>query len=529
MKTAHRLGIPVLALGRGLAEAGFVLTVKAGLTGHDSPLLLAAIPVLVLLRFVFQDRGAVLEAAALRDGVATWRRRVLDTLRHRAVPAWRPGTRRALARTLEEDIPVAAEGALARRRLLGAILEGAVLLPLLFVFAWEAALVGVGAAAILWPVLRRRNRRMKDHERAGAAGRERARHAREDFSHALEVLPGTGLSEALDRLDRALDDAHAPTWRWRRAQARYPALLETSLFFVLCVILFTGALTLSGLESVLLFAMLLLLTYRPLREAARQYPVAAAGARAVQDLRALVAEWNTHAPRTAPAPHPHPQRCGVRDLTFGYEPHTPVLRRVTLEFATDAVTGLTGPNGAGKTTLLRLLAGAETPQSGTVLWPAAAHAPRAGGTAPRGIAIMSQRAWPGHDWPAWADAFRAGDPAGWRRLDTLLGVERLREKSFHPESLSGGERQRMALARTLTSDAAYLLLDEPTTSMPADQRERVLRGALAFWKTRLPEPRGALVVSHEPFLETVCDALVTLGPQHGAAPSRPLNPPDVLP
>jgi len=87
----------------------------------------------------------------------------------------------------------------------------------------------------------------------------------------------------------------------------------------------------------------------------------------------------------------------------------------------------------------------------------------------------------------------------------------------------------MALARTLTSDAAYLLLDEPTTSMPADQRERVLRGALAFWKTRLPEPRGALVVSHEPFLETVCDALVTLGPQHGAAPSRPLNPPDVLP
>src|SRR5690606_35048065 len=69
MKTSHRLGIPAFALGRGLSEAGFVLTVKAGLTGHDSPLLLAAIPLLVLLRFVFQDRGAILEAAALRDGV----------------------------------------------------------------------------------------------------------------------------------------------------------------------------------------------------------------------------------------------------------------------------------------------------------------------------------------------------------------------------------------------------------------------------------------------------------------------------
>ncbi|HLU70035.1 MAG TPA: ABC transporter ATP-binding protein/permease [Fibrobacteria bacterium] len=512
MKTSHRLGIPAFALGRGLSEAGFVLTVKAGLTGHDSPLLLAAIPLLVLLRFVFQDRGAILEAAALRDGVASWRRRVLDALRHRAVPAWRPGTRRTLGHALEEDIPVAAEGALARRRLLGAILEGAVLLPLLFLIAWKAALVGIAAATLLWPVLRRRNRRMKAHERAGAAGRESARQAREDFSHALEALPGAGFTEAVARLDRTLDEAHAPTWRWRRAQARYPALLETALFFVLCVILFTGALTLPGLESVLLFAMLLLLTYRPLREAARQYPVAAAGRRAAQDIDALVAAWNTLPPRTVPAAHPHPNTFGVRNLTFGYEPDAPILRDVTLAFAADAITGLTGPNGAGKTTLLRILVGAETPQAGAVLWPAAAHE-----AATRGLAIMPQRAWPGHDWPAWAAAYQAENPDAWRALDALLGVQRLREKSFHPESLSGGERQRMALARTLTSDAACLLLDEPTTSLPADEREHVLRGAIAFWKAAAPEPRGALIVSHEPFLENLCDTVIRMTPNGGAA------------
>ncbi len=529
MKTAQRFGIPALALGRGLAEAGFVLAVKAGLTGNDSPLLLAAIPVLVLLRFVFQDRGAVLEAAALRDGVATRRRRVLDALRHRAVPAWRPGTRRALGQALEEDIPLAAEGALARRRFLGSLLEGAVLLPLLFLLAWEAALVGVVAAAVLWPVLRRRNRRMKEHERAGSAGRDNARQAREDFSHALEALPGSGFREALQRLDRTLDEAHAPTWQWRRAQARYPALLETALFFVLCVILFTGALTLSGLESVLLFAMLLLLTYRPLREAARQYPVVAAGKRAAHDLDELVAQWTILPERTLPAAHPQPDRLGVRNLTFAYEAGAPILRDVTLEFATDAVTGLTGPNGAGKTTLLRLLGGAETPQAGAVLWPAAALVPRVipnpaearddlprDPLSPRGIAIMPQRAWPGHDWAAWAAAFRVEDPEGWQRLDELLGVERLREKSFHPESLSGGERQRMAMARTLTSDAAYLLLDEPTTSLPADERERVLRGALDFWKARHSAPRGVLVVSHEPFLASLCDTIVRMNPNdHG--------------
>lgn len=525
MKTAHRLGIPVLALGRGLAEAGFVLTVKAGLTGNDSPLLLAAIPLLVLLRFVFQDRGAVLEAAALRDGVATRRRHVLDALRHRAVPAWRPGTRRALGQALEEDIPLAAEGALARRRFLGALLEGAVLVPLLFLLAWEAALVGVVAAAALWPVLRRRNRRMKEYERAGAAGRDSARRAREDFSHALEALPGAGFGEAVQHLDRALDEAHAPTWQWRRAQARYPALLETALFFVLCVILFTGALTLAGLESVLLFAMLLLLTYRPLREAARQYPVAAAGARAARDVDALVAHWTTLAPRALPAAHPRPETFGVRDLTFGYqsgepgepgEPGAPILLDLNLEFAANAVTGLTGPNGAGKTTLLRLLVGAETPDAGAVLWPAraleAADTAGAADSSPRGIAIMPQHAWPGHDWPAWAASLQDEEPETWRALDELLGVERLREKSFHPESLSGGERQRMALARTLTSDAAFLLLDEPTTSLPADERERVLRGAIAFWKARTAAPRGILIVSHEPFLASLCETTVLMNP-----------------
>lgn len=508
MKPAHRYGIPALALGRGLAEAGFVLAVKAGLSGNGSALLAAVIPLLVVARFVFQDRGAVLEAAALRAGVAAWRRRVLDALRLRAVPAWRPANRRALGRALDEDIPLAAEGALARRRFWGACLEGVVLVPLLFALAWKAALVGLAAAALLWPALRLRNRRLKTLEREGAAGREGALHAREDFAHALESLPGAGFADALARLDRTLEEAHAPTWRWRRAQARYPALLETALFFVLCAILFAGALTLQGFESVLLFAMLLLLAYRPLREAARQYPVAAAGDRAARDLAALVDAWNALPPRALPAPHPDPHVLAAERVSFEYEPGQTILDDVTLTLDARRVTGLTGPNGAGKTTLLRLLCGAEVPQSGRILWPAAALQDDA-----RGLAVMPQRAWPGHDWPAWASAYKTAEPDAWKTLDDVLGLERLIARAAHPETLSGGERQRMALARTLTRDAAYLVLDEPTTALPADERERVLRGALAFWKTHgasSGETRGALVVSHEPFLANLCDTVVRL-------------------
>lgn len=509
LRPLHRFGIPALALGRGLSEAGFVLALRAGLGGAESPALLAAVPALVILRFVFQDRGAVLEASAQRDLAASWRTRLLDALGRRAVPAYRPETRRALDRALGEHVPAAAEGVLARRRVLGALLEGAVLLPLLFLLAWKAALAGVAAAVLIWPVLRLRNRRLKALEQAGVAGRGDALRAREDFGNALEALPGAGLAGSLDRLKATLEAAHAPEWRWRRAQARYPAVLETGLFFVLAAVLFTGAVALPGLESLLLFAMLLLLSYRPLREAARQYPLGVSGARAARDLEDLVRSWERSPPRTIPAAHPDGDKLATRGVVFAYEPGAPVLDGVVLELRGDAVTGLTGPNGAGKTTLLRLLSGAETPDAGAVLWSAAARE--------RGVATLTQRAWPGHDWTEWARALRADRPELWRALDDLLGIERIAAKSAHPaahpESLSGGERQRLALARVLSSDAAYLLLDEPTNALPADERERVLRGALALW-TRGGDKkarRGALVVSHEPFLADLCDVVVRAG------------------
>jgi ABC-type transport system involved in cytochrome bd biosynthesis fused ATPase/permease subunit len=70
----------------------------------------------------------------------------------------------------------------------------------------------------------------------------------------------------------------------------------------------------------------------------------------------------------------------------------------------------------------------------------------------------------------------------------------------------------MALARIAASDAGYLLLDEPTTGLPANEREEILAGVLRIWK-RGGEPagaRGALVVSHEPFLGAFCDSLLEL-------------------
>jgi ABC-type multidrug transport system fused ATPase/permease subunit len=520
LRPLYRYGIPALGLGQGLAEIGFVLAARAGMQSGDSPLLLIALAACVLLRFILQDRGAALEARALRDAVAALRGRLLEALETRAVPAYRPGIRRALDRALEEHVPRAAEGLLARRHLEGALLQCALFALLLLVFSWKTALLGLAFAALIWPVLRWRNRSLKAMEAAGLAGRGDAQRAREDFGASLEARAGSGFAQSLRRLDAALAAAHRPEWRWRRAQLRYPALLETGLFFMLTAILLAGSLTLPDWSSLLLFSLLLLFSYRPVREAARHYPASVAGAAALRQVETLRNGWTRHPARKVPDGHPDGNAFGLRDVDFGYEPGHRIFTAFSQDFAADKITGITGPNGAGKTTVLRLLSGAETPDGGTVLWTGAART--------RGISYLPQRAYPGLDWSEWARALRAERPEFWGELDALLRLSRLIEKSAHPEALSGGERQRMALARALASDAAFLLLDEPTTALPGDEREEILRGALELWKASAPFPpeaggfrgdaaeprRGALVVSHEPFLEKLCDAMLRIDAAH---------------
>jgi ABC-type Mn2+/Zn2+ transport system ATPase subunit len=503
IRPLYRYGIPALALGQGLSEIGFVLAAKAGMQHGDSPILLLALLAAVLLRFVFQDRGAALEARALRDTVAALRARLLRALETHAVPAYRPEERRALDRALEEHVPRAAEGTLARRHFEGALLQCALFAVMLVVLSVKTALLGIAFAALVWPVLRWRNRALKSLETAGMAGRGEAKRAREDFGDALEAHAGSGLPAALHDLETSLAAAHTPEARWRRAQLRYPALLETGLFFVLAALLLAGSFTLPDWNALLLFSLLLLLAYRPVREAARHYPASVAGVAALQRVEDLAQNWEELPSRKPADIHPDGNFFALRNVHFAYEPGHTLFENFTVEFAADKITGVTGPNGAGKTTLLRLLAGAETPQTGSVLWPAEVDME---GSA-RDVAYLPQRAHPGSDWPVWAADFKRREPERWNALNALLRLDRLVDKSAHPEALSGGERQRMSLARALTSDARFLLLDEPTTALPGDEREQVLRGAVKLWKR---DGRGVLIVSHEPWLEQMCDTMVRI-------------------
>jgi iron(III) transport system ATP-binding protein len=136
---------------------------------------------------------------------------------------------------------------------------------------------------------------------------------------------------------------------------------------------------------------------------------------------------------------------------------------------------LLGPSGCGKTTLLRILAGLETPDSGTILFggkDVALLPPHERG-AP--MVFQNYALWPHlnvRDNVAFGLVERRvprADIAA-RVADVLqrVGLAGLSERM--PGQLSGGQQQRVVLARALVLNPAIILLDEPLSNLDAKLR-----------------------------------------------------------
>ncbi len=133
---------------------------------------------------------------------------------------------------------------------------------------------------------------------------------------------------------------------------------------------------------------------------------------------------------------------------------------------------LVGPSGCGKTTLLRIVAGLESPTSGTI------HVERTGGNRPTNAMIFQQESL--FPWKTVWDNVEFGmkmrgiDRAERRERtqDWLSKVGLLRFASAYPYQLSGGMKQRVSIARAFALDPEILLMDEPFASL--DQQTKLL-------------------------------------------------------
>jgi NitT/TauT family transport system ATP-binding protein len=152
--------------------------------------------------------------------------------------------------------------------------------------------------------------------------------------------------------------------------------------------------------------------------------------------------------------------------TFGGPNGTVALESVDLEVRQEEFVCLLGASGCGKSTLLAIIAGLDSPTTGSI---------DLGG---RRTAVMFQDAnlfpWLTVEGNIHLALRFSGVPkAEWKaRTRELLAVVRLPgAERKRPHELSGGMRQRVALARSLAQEAEVLLMDEPFAALDAITRD----------------------------------------------------------
>jgi ATP-binding cassette subfamily B protein len=191
-----------------------------------------------------------------------------------------------------------------------------------------------------------------------------------------------------------------------------------------------------------------------------------------------------------------------RNVTFGYDPYSPVLKNVSLKIAPGQFAGIVGKSGSGKTTVVNLICRFYDIQEGEILidgvnvkdlrqedlrrhiglvlqepflFRATISENIAYGRPDAGpLEIMNAaKAASAHD-------FVAKRPAGY---DTRLGE--------NGAGLSGGERQRLSIARALLCDPRILILDEATSSVDTESEQEIQKAL-----SQVCRDRTAIAIAH---------------------------------
>ena len=170
-----------------------------------------------------------------------------------------------------------------------------------------------------------------------------------------------------------------------------------------------------------------------------------------------------------------------------------VLKNFNMKFEPGTTTAIMGVSGKGKTTIARIIAGLETPDSGTVkvTGPTASYL------------FQEDRLLP---WLNVYDNLAIINPDPSRITATIKAVGLTTESYKLPSELSGGMSYRVAMARAFLYDSGLLIADEPFRGLDSKTRSDVIKN---LW---IPGTNGktVLLITHSEEDAELADRIIRL-------------------